>query len=254
MYAHVPITDVHDALTRARHVLAASPHLDDAVLSTGATLASCSSHGALVTVLTLFAGCPTGSLSPVAVRHHRRCRLPADAHLAITLRRAEDEHAVVTLGATPVHAEHLDVVYRRGPGGQWVCRSDDDLFRPAQYDEQLRRDTRATIVGAVRRTGADLLLAPAAVGCHVDHVMVRELAIDVGRATRTKVLLWKDQPYSGVRSLPNFVASEVDPSSLETKVKAASHYASQLPMLWPHGNWREALASVAEEFLPVSID
>lgn len=235
-------------------MLAVSPHLDDAVLSTGGTLAWCSSRGASVTVLTLFAGCPVGSLSPVAVRHHRRCRLPADAVPAITLRRTEDEHAVTTLGATPAHAEHLDVVYRRDADGQWVCRSDDDMFGATPQDEQLRGDIRATIVGAVRRTGADLLLAPAAVGHHVDHVLARQLAIEVGQKTRTLVLLWKDQPYGGRRPLPAFTAAAVDPSLLETKAEAAGYYTSQLPMLWPDGSWREALASSPEEFLPVSID
>ncbi|MDA8391968.1 MAG: PIG-L family deacetylase [Actinomycetota bacterium] len=95
-------------------VLAVSPHLDDAVLSAGATLAALVAAGRPVTVLTVFAGDPGPALSPVAERHHARCGLGVDA---VERRRAEDRAALTRLGADPRHGALADAVYRRRADG-----------------------------------------------------------------------------------------------------------------------------------------
>ncbi|MGH3829147.1 MAG: PIG-L deacetylase family protein [Pseudonocardiaceae bacterium] len=59
-----------------RRVLAVSPHLDDAALSAGATLADLAARGVDVQVCTLFTGAPHEPLSAVARAFHARCDLP----------------------------------------------------------------------------------------------------------------------------------------------------------------------------------
>ncbi|MGH3427279.1 MAG: PIG-L family deacetylase, partial [Mycobacteriales bacterium] len=62
-----------------RRVLAISPHLDDAALSVGATLAEFSARGTDVEVLTIFAGAPHNPLTDTARAFHAKCGLPPDA-------------------------------------------------------------------------------------------------------------------------------------------------------------------------------
>ncbi len=59
-----------------RRVLAISPHLDDAALSAGATLADFAARGANVDVVTLFAGTPHEPLSAVNRAFHAKCGSP----------------------------------------------------------------------------------------------------------------------------------------------------------------------------------
>lgn len=103
-------------MSTGQRVLAVSPHLDDAALSVGATLANLAAHGTDVQVVTLFAGVPDEELSTVACAFHVNCRLPADSS-AVALRLDEDLAAMDELGARPHHCGFLDAVYRRASDG-----------------------------------------------------------------------------------------------------------------------------------------
>src|SRR5438270_5906830 len=92
-----------------------SPHLDDAVLSCGGTIATLVDAGDEVTVLTLFAGSAAPPYAPVADYLHELWGNPPDA---VALRRAEDAAAVIRLGATPLYEDVPDAIYRKDREGR----------------------------------------------------------------------------------------------------------------------------------------
>ncbi|SFD70436.1 PIG-L deacetylase family protein [Streptomyces aidingensis] len=223
-------------------VLAVSPHLDDAVLSAGATLARLAADRP-VTVLTLFAGDPGPELSAVAGRHHARCGLDGDA---VSARRAEDAGAMAVLGAQPVHGDVPDAVYRRRPGGGWVCEEDGDMFSVPPDDPGLDRRLAELVLGAAEATGATLVLGPVGTGGHVDHVLTRRAVLRAAAARGLPVLCWQDEPYASW-SKPDMDGPALrvpfTPETLAAKLGAVACYRSQLGMLWPGGqDWRAAVS------------
>ncbi|MGH3693986.1 MAG: PIG-L deacetylase family protein [Pseudonocardiaceae bacterium] len=110
-----------------RRIFAVSPHLDDAALSAGATLADFAARGVDVEVLTLFAGSPREGLSEIARGFHAKCGLPLDAS-AVAARRDEDRAAMRELGAATHHGEFPDAIYRRDPQGNWLCAHERAIF------------------------------------------------------------------------------------------------------------------------------
>jgi len=225
--------------------LAVSPHLDDAVLSVGATLAAFVAAGRPVTVLTVFAGDPGPALSPVARRHHARCGLGADA---VERRRAEDRAALSGLGADLRHGALADAVYRRRPDGGWVCIEDGQLFEPPPPDPALDEAVTELIGQALEETRSGLLLGPAGFGGHVDHVLVARAVARCARERLVPTWWWRDQPYSAssaaVPEGTGGVLVPFTPASLAAKLAAVGFYASQVPMLWPGGeDWRGMLSA-----------
>jgi LmbE family N-acetylglucosaminyl deacetylase len=213
-------------------ILAVSPHLDDAVLSAGARLHDLTAHGHEVVVLTVFAGSAFPPYSPLARELHELWGLSDDP---VGARRLEDLAAVARLGATPRHAGFLDAVYRPDRTG-WqsteVCAGDALV--------------RAELAGAVRAALAaapDLVLTAAAVGGHIDHVLVRDAVLAECRDADVAVELWQDLPYAGTTSqvprLPDGVRLAagrpvpVSGPAWRAKCAAVGCYASQLRMLWP---------------------
>ena len=225
-------------------VLAVSPHLDDAVISAGACLAGLAAEGWPVTVLTVFAGDPGPSLSPVAQRHHERCHLGPEA---VASRRAEDCAALGRIGARPCHGLIPDVVYRRGPDGAWACDEDADMFAVPAADPLLDSAVGDLIEQAISESGCVLLLGPSAEGSHVDHVLTdRAVRFAAGRHG-LPLWRWKDEPYAsadgGSPAPEGSVVVPYSPATLAVKLDAVSCYASQVPMLWPgNADWRAAVS------------
>lgn len=231
-------------------VLAVSPHLDDAALSVGAGLAMLSA-GRPVTVLTVFAGDPGPELSPVARRHHDRCRLDGDA---VGVRRAEDRRAMAELGAEAIHGDFPDAVYRSGPGGGWVCETDDDMFTAPPDDPGLDRQISKLLSGVIDVTAAALLLGPMGIGGHVDHVLARRAVVRAAAAHGLPLLCWQDEPYaSWSPPAPDHAAVRVPYTrrSLAAKLAAVGCYRSQLSMLWPDDqDWRSEVSRTGSESAP----
>jgi LmbE family N-acetylglucosaminyl deacetylase len=246
-------------------ILALSPHLDDAVVSAGAALHDFAAAGHEVVVHTVLAGLAEPPYSPLARGIHYLCRL---RHDPVGERRREDVRAVHELGATAQHGDLLDAIYRHGGEG-W------QFVEPASLTEP---HTEATLFAAVTRSveeqlgwAPDLVLTAAAIGGHVDHVLVRD-AVLAACAGRVTVRLWQDLPYAGgdgrMPPLPpglSVRASEAAQMSADgwaAKCAAVAHYTSQTRVLWPdHGDCRVPLqaharaagngAGYAELFWPV---
>jgi LmbE family N-acetylglucosaminyl deacetylase len=154
-----------------------SPHLDDAALCAGGLIYDQSNSGDEVQIWTLLSGIPSGDqLTPYARVMHERWSTTT-AEQTVRLRREEDQRAAEMLGATPVHLEHLDAIYRttaRGeplygdPVGAPVHAEDEVLVE--KIAEELRR----------RLLRDDEIMCLMGIGDHADHVIARRAAEAMG--------------------------------------------------------------------------
>lgn len=151
-----------------RRVVVVSPHLDDAVLSLGATIARAGRTGSAVSVVTVFAGDPS-STAP-ADEWARRCGFTT-AGEGYRARREEDRHALGLLRARPV----------------WLP-FDGDAPDEAVLD-RLRSELRH----------ADDVLVPGSPCSQSEHARVASLVVSNPPAGRLG--LYVDQPYAMWRLL-----------------------------------------------------
>jgi len=215
-----------------------SPHYDDGVLSCGAVLAACADVGAPGTVVTVFTGDPVPPLSEEARNFHRRCGLPD--HDPVGRRTVEDDLAMKAVGATPVRLGVPDALYRKDADGNPRYPRDAEMSTATLQSE-------ADLVAYVARLLADepavrdseLVLAPLAIGNHIDHRITRAAALLLNRDPDT-ILWYEDVPYV---LYPPQLREPVDeshvdprlcrltPEQWQTKLQAIDCYASQRAIL-----------------------
>lgn len=223
-------------------VLAISPHLDDAVMSAGATMHALARAGHEVVVATVFAGDPPTEISEVARRFHVDCALPDDR--AMVLRRDEDRRALTTLGCRPLHLDLHDAIYRRDPSGGWLCRHDRAMFLDNLAPEPAVEASIVQLVGEIiasltGRGRVAALLTCLGIGGHVDHRLTARSVIKIGTDWDIPVLQWEDLPYAcdtklgAVTASPAAILLALESSDWQAKESAVQFYASQLKMLWP---------------------
>ena len=158
------------------HALALSPHLDDAAFSCGGTLARLVQAGWEVTVCTIFTrsvAAPTGFA--LACQTDKGLAPEVDY---MALRRGEDRAACAALGAAPLWLDHAEAPHRG-------YHSAAALFGPLLDGDP----AHGLELPALK---ADLVLAPQAVGGHVDHVLLARAL----RAETRPILWWTDFPYA----------------------------------------------------------
>jgi LmbE family N-acetylglucosaminyl deacetylase len=154
-----------------------SPHLDDAVLSLGATLAHAVESGANVEVLTVFA-CNPSSAAPTDDWERKSGFATEGA--AAQQRRIEDRSACAILGVAP----------------RWF----DISAHPYE-----RRESMEEVVSAVEAAtaGADTVLIPGFPLEHADHASLTHALLSHGLRCRS-LGLYAEQPYSfDLRATPN---------------------------------------------------
>jgi LmbE family N-acetylglucosaminyl deacetylase len=207
--------------------IAVSPHLDDAAFSCGGTLAALAAEGWEVVVATLFtASVPTPTGFALACQTDKG--LPAQADY-MAIRRAEDAEACRRLGARPVWLPFREAPHR-GYG------SPAALFGPLRSDDAAHLDLAAALEPLLARGHRpDLLLAPQAIGGHVDHLQaVRALHL---LRPAAPVLWWQDFPYLArrdthpARPFERTLAAlpeEARPIRADAKRHACAAYATQL--------------------------
>lgn len=209
--------------------LALSPHLDDAAFSCGGLLAGLARDGWRVVMATLFTGSvadPTGFALA--------CQL--DKGLApevdyMALRRDEDVRAAAALGiAPPVHLPFREAPHR-GYGAP------PELFSETRADDGIAGDLAPALADLIAAEQPDLILAPQAIGGHVDHVQaVRALR---GLAVPLPILWWRDFPYTVREAAPKAPLAalfaglpepvmRLDPEAQARKRAACAAYASQI--------------------------
>jgi LmbE family N-acetylglucosaminyl deacetylase len=234
-------------VTNPLHVLAISPHLDDAAFSAGATLATLIAHGHRVTLATAFTA-STHPPSDFALACQVELGVPASVDV-MAMRRVEDMEAAARLGIHRlVHFPFPEAQYRG-------YDSVEALYGPLREDDDVAPDLRAAldILGDF-----DLILAPLALSDHVDHRQLRRaLGLPgrwddpppVARFSRGPLALWRDTPYvlhGDEPPTPGDDAVIVSGDALERKLAACACYASQLDVEFGgERRMREQLSSLA---------
>ncbi len=187
-----------------------SPHLDDAVFSIGAAIASATRRGGDVRVLTVFAGDPDSELPAGSWDGRAGFKTAGEA---ARLRREEDDRACRLLGA---QAEWLPL--------------HDSQYRSAGDEDEIWRAVSAAV------EGTQAVLLPGFPLEHTDHELLARLVRERGLPV-PRLGLYVEQPYgmwaerkpngAGWRSL------RAGPVQRLRKTLACKAYRSQLPLLGP---------------------
>ncbi|GAA3067508.1 PIG-L deacetylase family protein [Streptosporangium carneum] len=224
-------------------ILAISPHLDDAVLSIGASLAQAVQDGGKVTVFTVFAGSAAPPYSPAAERFHARWGLSPTEDAPLR-RRNEDIAALNHLGADHRHGRFLDAIYRKSPDGQWLLHHDGGSTVRQQSpvnNNDLASAIKDDIESVIAECEPTLLLTCVAIGNHPDHMVTRDATLLAAGERGIPLRLWQDLPYAAYSSdmaeLPSGLRldspglSFVQEEARARKFQAMKHYATQLSVL-----------------------
>ena len=155
-----------------------SPHLDDAVLSAWSVVGDAGA----AEVVNVFAGVPEAGPPPrwdrLAGAESRRAHMEA--------RLEEDRAALARAGRSAVYLPFLDRHYRSA----------------APDADQLAEAIDAAVAAA------SLVYAPAGIGGHEDHVVVRDIALALGRRGGMPVRLYAELPYAIRFGWPAWVTGE----------------------------------------------
>ncbi len=225
-----------------------SPHLDDAVLSAGGLIYEQTRSGIPVEIWTFMCGFPPeGELSPFAKALHEEWQT-SSAEETIRIRRAEDKNAAGLVGATAVHFDFLDCIYRRGKNGEWLY---SDIYVPMHAGEaELPQRIADTISAGLQPD--DVLVCQFAIGPHIDHLIVRNAVELIGRPLQYDA----DIPYvfRFPEQLPTMTAGKketvhsVSEAGLKAWGDGIGAYASQLSMLFDDSDkMRQAMAQYCKE-------
>jgi LmbE family N-acetylglucosaminyl deacetylase len=161
-----------------------SPHLDDAVLSCPGYIQKLRQEGVKVVVATVFT--------------------EADAKRAAhyQVRQVEDRQAVRLLGGRTMHLGFRDAPFRSARYGNFC----GIVFgRAHEYPLTLAAVT-AELRDLIAIFQPERILAPLAIGNHVDHRVVRDAAL---AAVEDGLLFYEDRPYAFVRGAR---AGKLDPT------------------------------------------
>lgn len=210
-----------------RTAVALSPHLDDAAFSCGGTLNRLARAGWRVVVATLFTRSVSGPNGFALACQLDKGLGPEVDYMA--LRRAEDVEAMHALGAeAPIHVA-LPEAPHRGYG------SAQALFEAPLPDDTIVPALRTAIDGILADQSPDLVLAPQAIGGHVDHV---QLVGALGGLDRP-MLWWRDFPYTIRPDVPRRPFADrfatlperavtLDAVARDARLAACAAYRSQL--------------------------
>jgi LmbE family N-acetylglucosaminyl deacetylase len=150
-----------------------SPHPDDAVLSAWSLL------GAGTTVVTVFAGDPADA---TCGPWDAVCGL-ASSHEAMRLRRLEDRRALEPLD---VDVQQLNLV-------------------ESQYADRASAAAVSAAIALSLPPRCELLVAPAGIGGHPDHLKVRAAAIELAESLGIALELYAELPYAVQHGWPREV-------------------------------------------------
>ncbi|MBP1641632.1 MAG: hypothetical protein H6Q03_301 [Acidobacteria bacterium] len=218
-------------------LLVLSPHLDDAVLSCGGRIAETTARGGDVLVVTVFtADEPAVPPSRLAADLRRWWRLPAGEVMAA--RRREDAEALARLGAGLLHLGLPEAPYRLAASGRPFYDQLAHLFGEPEPED---RDALAGALGAhlAQLPRAELLLAPLAVGGHVDHRLLRAAV----EAQDGPAAYYEEFPYAewkwlalrralGSRRAWSAETLPLSKETFERRVGAILAYESQVPAMF----------------------
>ena len=218
-----------------------SPHFDDAVLSCGGTINRLVDSGHRVFVMTMMAGLVTWDLPHTPILEDLHQRWEAGDNPLLT-RQMEDIHALEALQVNYMHVPLADCVYRVVDDVA-LYPSEESLFddvHPLDYAPKFLSE-----VHVVFRDSRKIVYVPLGVGHHVDHQIVRDWGLQMidHKPDHVEIKFYAEYPYLNVddaieQALAHFSmplkANNVilDENNIEAKIKAITHYRSQISTFW----------------------
>ncbi len=209
-----------------------SPHLDDAVLSAGGLIYEQTRAGIPVEIWTFMCGVPPkeDGNSPFAQLLQAQWGF-SSAEEAVRERRTEDRNAAAIVGASVVHFDFLDCIYRRGRDGEWLYT---DISVPPHVEDAGIPARIAETVSA-RLQPDDVLVCQLSVGSHVDHVLVRMGAELLGRSLFYDIdipyLFYKPEELAPKSTGMKESVHSITEAGLRSWQEAVLAYKSQIPTL-----------------------
>jgi LmbE family N-acetylglucosaminyl deacetylase len=194
-----------------------SPHLDDVVLSCGATIAHLKQQGETVVLLTAMAGEPPDDAPETPLVRTLRERFEG-VKKALVTRRQEDVNAAMCLGVKVYHLAVLPSTFRCAPtmDGPFPLYPDES----SQYgDIHPADDARVSLLAMPLpfHDNVTCIYAPLGVGHHVDHQLVRDWGLVLGGARGAPPLrFYAEYPYA---------------MTLAATEKALAYYEQNIPSL-----------------------
>ena len=210
-----------------KHISVVAPHLDDGILSLGASIAAWTRAGMRVDVLTVLAGDPESTLPPRP--WDAQCGF-ATAGEAARARRVEDAEACRIVGARPIWLPFGGLLEGRGDTDEAILN---------------------TTLDAVRE--ADTVLLPGFPLMHEDHLWLTRLVLDGAREVEASIGVYVEQPYvcwkvfgtDWRRGLPRVVLAML--RTPWARARQSPHLDVRLPpSTETHVHWSRARASSAD--------
>ncbi|WP_163161706.1 PIG-L family deacetylase [Arthrobacter sp. Alg241-R88] len=248
-----PPQSLAQSLSTSEPWLFLSPHLDDAVLSCGALIASQVSRRD-ISVLTIFTECSRTPHSRAARSFLRQCSAQ-DARSLYEARRKEDALVLEGLGVRLRHLGAPDALFRKRrevfPGSAKLgkalpelvhryptYRFDIALGRVSKGDNALIKELQGTVAQQIEELKAGLVFCPVGVGKHVDHLITRM----VGEVSAERTVFYSDFPYNQNQQpdeafLRNRSLTEWHwGDGIKSKHQRVRQYATQARALFPDGS------------------
>jgi LmbE family N-acetylglucosaminyl deacetylase len=217
-----------------------SPHFDDAVLSVGQHVLSWRSAGYEVEVITVCTEFETSVLSYDSQDFVDNCGAPNLAEFR-KIRANEDKKAMKKIGVSSYSWMGVTDGGFRESNGKPVYRTHNELFSGVIADRKERTKELQQKISSYLKKHA-IVIAPLGVGQHADHLLVKEC---LGQLVPQKQLCWyMDIPYafqahnwSGRQTQEFWTMPRSIHWGSKEKQLALDAYATQLPILFPHGMW-----------------
>lgn len=176
-----------------------SPHLDDAILSAGNSIAELTKSGKRVLILTCFTNASEVCVTRDALQFITRSGYRRATDL-FTARKKEDTRAAQKIGDVSVlHMDYIDAAfrtrrYRETPRPTYPTFADIFSGHIHGTDLPLLRSLTSDVRNVLKTVAHEKtrIYAPLGVGGHVDHILVFMLAT---RLKKKSVLYWEDVPY-----------------------------------------------------------
>lgn len=226
-----------------QHYLFISAHLDDAILSCGDYIHALIQNNYQVTIATVFTGMGT-DLSMLARILHKKFGLGMDT---MDVRRQEDIRAAEALGATVIHLNLLECIYRKNKDGSPVYSKLQNLFVAELGSEhEVIEEIVSVLSEQIIFENFAGIFVPLGIGRHIDHCIVRESTeryrLRAGTDGQIRLMYYEDLPYlcfNQDKTWRTELAAGLHEQriklqywDLKAKINASLKYSSQLSLLW----------------------
>jgi LmbE family N-acetylglucosaminyl deacetylase len=208
-----------------------SPHLDDVVLSCGGLVAGLTKTGAVVKIVTIFAGEIPGN-QPGAFARHLHAKWDVEDSQVLAVRRQEDMAACRLLNAACEHWNFPEAVYRCDTRGLPQYCSYESLAKANPSEPGLQASIMTDLQDFLKgyQEKQFRLYFPLGLAQHVDHQLLAKIGLDLSASY--PVWFYEEWPYVEQLTFPEVQPEEWErhlvPVDLAHKTQAAACYATQI--------------------------